>query len=597
MCDVTQTRNRNEYFEKKNAKKMKGFVRYQDLKGVGEARDETDKEVFRSIPSFGIGVIGVYRKLRDMEDSAPSIIVRESVYKKLRAADKALKAKPEYSNCQIVVTYGYRSPEIQKALWNEIIAEVNSQNPTLSDEERYEIAHTKIAHPDVAGHPTGGAVDVTIYDFNKNAFLPFGTEVGDLSSTAAYYNADGIADDAKKNRQVLHSIMKQQGFAPYLGEWWHFSYGDKEWAFYYKRPIPLYHQKQHDDISGFYHGDKYSNILINDGEIRIRLAVQKEGRLTDHALSILSKSGIDLTKDRRSFLARSNGFPLDVLFVRDDDIPSLVESGSADVGIVGENVYWEKQKNIKGNLINGIMEQSIIPNKKGFCTIERELGFGKCFLGLAVPRSSKTIRSLKDLQGKKIATSYRNLTEQFLDVHGLKGKVTIIDISGSVEIAPLVDYADAIVDIVSTGSSLKQNNLELLNDIHILDSEAILISNNASKSVPAKSVIIDSLLERIDSYLLAKKFKRVVMNVPTAKIDIITNILMNKARQVEDESSNNRISINTPIVLPSYEKNNEWSSIQIVMKLSDLWSITSDLKSNNVCNIIFYDIEGIVNGA
>ena len=612
--------SKEQYIRERDMRLRQSFVLCSHLMSVEDADAETDREGFHALPDIGIGVIGQYRALRDMENATPNIIVRESVYKKLCAADQAMKKKPEYQTCQIVVTYGYRSPEIQTALWKQLYEEIKTTYPEESEDEIREIAHTKIAYPEVAGHPTGGAVDVVIYDFEKEEFLDFGTEVGDLTTTSVYYKSDAISETARRHRTDLREFMCKQGFAPYDGEWWHFSYGDREWAYYYKRRAKrqhrneglssgesikaLYKQKDFSEISEIAHSEKYRLNKETKEELRIRLAVQKDGRLTEETLSILKRSGIEVTRGKRGFLARAGNFPLDVLFVRDDDIPNLVEAGVADLGIVGENVYWENRS--AGAPSSGVVGENSSWARKSKSIIERELGFGKCFLGLAVPRSSG-IKTLKDLVGKRIATSHHNLTEQFLEVHGLKDQVEIIDIAGSVEVAPLINYADAIIDLVSTGSSLKQNNLVLLNNIHILDSQSILISNRVASDNQEKRKIMDCLLERIDSYLLAKQYKRVIMNAPTisrAKVCDILAGLADVSNFGDDDSWNdelramqdceNPLAIGIPVVLPSYgfEK---WDTIQVIMKLSDLWRITPELKKLRVCNILFYDIEGLIN--
>ena len=616
----TSYNSKDQYIHEKDMKLRQSFVLCSHLMSVEDADIETDREGFHALPDMGIGVIGKYRALRDMESATPNIIVRESVYKKLCAADRAMKKRPEYQTCQLVVTYGYRSLEIQTALWNQIYEQIKMEYPEENENEIREIVHTKIAYPEVAGHPTGGAVDVVIYDFEKEAFLDFGTEVGDLTTTDAYYQSDAVSETAKKHRADLREFMCKQGFAPYDGEWWHFSYGDREWAYYYQRRaerqrpneeiLPeervkaLYRQKKFSQISEIAHSEKYRLSKEIKEETRIRLAVQKDGRLTEETLSILERSGIELTRGKRGFLSQAGNFPLDVLFVRDDDIPNLVEAGVADLGIVGQNVYWENRS--AGAPGSGIVGENFSWAGKSKSVIERELGFGKCFLGLAVPKSSG-MKALKDLVGKRIATSYHNLTEQFLEVHGLKDQVEIIDIAGSVEVAPLINYADAIIDLVSTGSSLKQNNLILLNNIHILDSQSILISNRVSGNDREKRKIIDRLLERIDSYLLAKKYKRVVMNAPAVNRAEICDILAGLAdvkNLGDDDSCNeelramrdcqNPLAIGIPVVLPSYGFEN-WDTIQVIMKLSDLWRITPELKKLRVCNILFYDIEGLIN--
>jgi|GEM_PF-13788 len=569
-----------------------GFVSCRDLESVTEFNPKTDCEGFYAIPSAGEGVIGIYRSFRDMENEVPNIIVRKSVYKKLCDADRALKLLPGYEDCQLVVTYGYRSPKVQAEAYARQLDIEQRAHPGVSSLALREAVHRVIAYPAVAGHPTGGAVDVIIYDIQRRKFLDFGSDLSD-ASTLAYYEAAGISTAARAHRKTLREVLCAQGFVPYDGEWWHFSYGDREWAYYLHRhaqltggaPVEmraLYNQKTTDEISEISYDDKFTVKSAQDQperQLRVRLAIQKEGRLTDETLAILKRSGISVTKDTRGFLAVSDNFPLEVLFVRDDDISNLVDAGVADLGIVGENVYWENaSKSLR----------------------KRFLGFGKCFLALAVPKNSG-IHTLEDLNGKRVATSYRRLTTQFLKDKGVTD-AKIIDIAGSVEIAPIIDYADAIVDLVSTGGSLKQNNLEVF--CVIRKSQSMLIANRNAEKNPEKKAIIDSLVERFDSYLSAKQFKRITMDVPRDRLDAVCAILseMNQLKKPEDAphetdpqppAERHPLTTGAPAVLPVYGFD-DWCSLQAVTQLSALWKKTEALKKNGVTNIVFYDIEGII---
>ncbi|MDR2752840.1 MAG: ATP phosphoribosyltransferase [Oscillospiraceae bacterium] len=600
----------NELKEARLQRLEASFVLCKDLLTVTRCNPDTDREGFYVIPSSGSGVIGRYQTLRDMENEMPNIIVRTAVYKKLTAADRALKRKAGYETCQIIVTYGYRSPHIQRALYERIYAEEQQRQPNANEETLREAAHRKIACPEVAGHPTGGAVDVIIFDYGKGKFLDFGTDISELSDKNVYYAAEAIADEQRKHRTTLRAIMCEQGFVPYDGEWWHFSYGDREWAYYmYRRRlrndgveiplVALYAQKDRNEISDIAFNDKCSlrnddALPEEDTQVRVRLAVQKDGRLTEETLSILKRSGISITQDKRGFLARSGNFPLEVLFVRDDDIPSLVEAGVADLGIVGENEYWEKTG-------NPTLRDDASPHpkaRKPKSVLKKHLGFGKCFLALAVPRDSD-IKTLQDLHGKRIATSYRRLTEEFLREKGIKN-CKIIDIAGSVEVAPLINYAHAIVDLVSTGSSLRQNNLEVF--YNILNSETVLIANAGADGDPARRQIIDSLIERIECYLFAKNYKRVIMSVQKDRLEAVCAILGKKtglfqsddALRAEDAAAPpSPILIGTPVVLDVYGFDG-WCSLQVIMEMSALWKTTEELKQNGVANIVFYDIEGII---
>jgi ATP phosphoribosyltransferase len=505
-----------DFWETEYKRLEKKFVSYKDLCEVTNLDEDADKEGFSILPTEGRELIGKYiRDFRDMEDTLPNIIVRETVYKKLCNADMALK---QYNkNYQLVVLYGYRTPEIQR---NEFRKTINKLKHKYSDHsELNEAVHRMIAVPEVSGHPTGGAVDVTVYDFKEKKYLSFGTEIHDFTTKKVYYDSPEIErydPDAKKNRKMLRSIMGKQDFVPYDGEWWHFSYGDKEWAFYKhrnserkKQPITeMKYKYSQKEISEIIYTDKYKEKEFVTKEY-IRLAVQKDGRLTEETLMVLRRSGIEINLDKRQFTMKSSNFDLELLFVRDDDIPNLVSSGIADLGIVGENVFYE--------------------NEKDNIEVLRRLGFGRCSLALAVPKDS-AIRKPSELKGKKIATSYPNITRNFFKNIGIDIEEYGIDIrnlSGSVEIAPAINYADAIVDLVSTGVSLRQNNLRDLQKI--MDSETVLIANRSKLELnTVKNNLVNALLVQIDSGLSAKKYKYIIMNVPTAFLDKFRQILLNE---------------------------------------------------------------------
>ena len=570
-----------EYRQNKSKNLELSFVKYADLLLVEDGNEETDREGFYVIPETGNSVIGRFLSLKDMENETPNIIVRETVYYMLCEADRALKRKAGYESCQIVVTYGYRSPEIQEYLFDMAMKQRRQENPNLSELDLIEMVHREIAHPQVAGHPTGGAVDVTIFDYEKKQFLEFGTEICEFGSKDIYYAARYIKPIAKKNRRILRTIMCQQGFAPYDGEWWHFCYGDKEWAYYtYKHqrkvnmtPLKaLYQQKEYDKISRIVYNEKFkTNVSKDDKKMCIRLAVQKNGRLTEETLSILKKSGIIIERDKGGFRASSENFPLEILFVRDDDISKLVDAGSADIGIVGENIYREKGSN---------------------SIIKRYLGFGKCFLALAI-RKDSTIKTIHDLSGKRIATSYRKLTEDFFKEKGVID-VEIVDIEGSVEIAPDIDYADAIVDLVSTGSSLYKNKLKVF--CNIFNSQSILIENRDTIKNKEKNHIVSQLIQRIDCYLISKRYKCVTMMVPDSELSEVVKIITSLKNGKRDYTNDNEVEsdISVPAICPIYGTKEKWFSIQTVLELTELWGKIDLLKKHDVKNILFYDIEGII---
>lgn len=222
------------------------FVRYEDLITIEEYDEKTDKEEFVLLPLEDDLVIGRYQERRNMLEYGHQIAVRKTVYEKLINVAKDLKKIN--ANYKVIVVYGFRDMKKQERYFNEILEEVKEN---FQDEmEMYEYIHKKIAVPVVSGHPTGGAVDAAIYDSKENRILDFGSEILDYSTTQCYYEADDISEEAKNNRKILRRIMMKEGFAPYDGEWWHFSYGDKEWAFYYDKEKALYNQVEASRIFG-----------------------------------------------------------------------------------------------------------------------------------------------------------------------------------------------------------------------------------------------------------------------------------------------------------------------------------------------------------
>lgn len=220
------------------------FVKYQDLITVKELDKDTCNEEFVKIPESGNKVIGRYITSLNEKEYSEIIRVRKTVLEMLNKVDTLLKEIN--SNYQILVVYGYRSMDKQVKFFNE---EINKYKNDFDNElDLYEFVHEKIAVPTVAGHPTGGAVDVVIYDMNKNEIIDFGTKVHDYDDCKSYIYYDNISSSAKDNRMLLRKIMMQVGFAPYDGEWWHFSYGDREWAYYYKKDKYLYSQVEKDIV-------------------------------------------------------------------------------------------------------------------------------------------------------------------------------------------------------------------------------------------------------------------------------------------------------------------------------------------------------------
>ncbi|HHE55863.1 MAG TPA: ATP phosphoribosyltransferase [Caldithrix abyssi] len=289
---------------------------------------------------------------------------------------------------------------------------------------------------------------------------------------------------------------------------------------------------------------------INERKNVLTLAIQKSGRLNEKTLHILEECGIRIGNGGKGKLkAVSNTFPLEILFLRDDDIPECVADGIAHVGIVGENVVREKDRQVE--------------------IIER-LGFARCRLSIAVPKQMN-YTGLEDLNGLKIATSYPNILRKFLKEKALQAE--IYEINGSVEIAPSIGLADVIFDIVSTGSTLLSNGLKEVETV--LKSEAVLIANkNLSKDQKA---LLDQLVFRLHAVLKAKNFKYILLNVPNEKIDTICNILP---------------GMKSPTVMPLALKG--WSSLHSVIEEKAFWEVIQQLKQNGAQGILVIPIEKMI---
>jgi len=241
-----------------------------------------------------------------------------------------------------------------------------------------------------------------------------------------------------------------------------------------------------------------SKSIIN-GDNRLRLAIQRNGRLTDETLKLLRLISLEFESYGQKLLSRCRNFPLSILYGRDDDIPGYVGLGTADLGIVGRNLIYEEGVEV--------VELSA-------------LGFGYCQLVVAVLRDAP-YQTFHDLKEVKIATSYPNSARRFFAEHGESPEV--ITISGSVEMAPGLALADAIVELTATGSTLLLNDLRQIHTI--LESEAVLVANKASMDDPAKRVLIDRLLMRIEAVRAAKRYKYVMMNAPRAQLDAIKAVV------------------------------------------------------------------------
>ncbi len=281
----------------------------------------------------------------------------------------------------------------------------------------------------------------------------------------------------------------------------------------------------------------------------LRIAVQSKGRLYEDTIQLLQEAGIKLNNKKRTLLVPASNFPLEFLFLRDDDIPESVASGVADIGIVGENEYVEKGKG---------------------ADIVKRLGFSKCRLSLAIPKDEK-YEDVKWFEGKKIATSYPVILQQFLDANKIKSSIHVIN--GSVEVAPSIGLADAIFDIVSSGGTLVSNRLK---EVEVaMYSEALLIG---SKDLSAdKKEILDELIFRIEAVQAAEGKKYLLMNAPQDKLDEIIAILP---------------GMRSPTVTPLATEG--WSSIQSVVEEKRFWEIISKLKALGAEGILVLPIEKMI---
>ena len=286
-------------------------------------------------------------------------------------------------------------------------------------------------------------------------------------------------------------------------------------------------------------------------EQKLRIAVQSKGRLYEETMDLLSESGIKLAAVKRTLLVPSRNFPVELLFLRDDDIPESVANGTADIGIVGLNEVLEKNRDVK---------------------IIKELGFSRCRLSLAVPQHIG-YQGLEWFNGRRIATSYPFILDKFLKDNNIEGDIPVI--SGSVEIAPGIGLADAIFDIVSSGSTLISNNLVEVSTV--MESQAVLIAGNKADLVAEKQAVLDELLFRIDAVKAADGKKYILMNVPKDKLDKVLSILP---------------GMKSPTVLPL--ANAEWCSVHSVLEEKKLWSTVSRLKEAGAESILTLDIEKMI---
>lgn len=281
----------------------------------------------------------------------------------------------------------------------------------------------------------------------------------------------------------------------------------------------------------------------------LKIAIQKSGRLSDDSKKLLKECGIKFNNGKNQLVAPSTNFPIEILYLRVADIPQYVADGIADIGIIGENVFLEKNENIDN---------------------AKALGFSKCRLSLAIQKS-ETYTDLSFFEGKKIATSYPIILSNFLAKNNITADIH--QISGSVEIAPNIGLADAVCDIVSTGSTLLSNGLKEVTTI--LKSEAILVKNK--NLTPEKSKTFEKLLFRIDAVQAAQTSKYILLNAPTEAIPEIVRILP---------------GAKSPTILPLALEG--WSSLHSVVKEETFWDVIDELKQKGAEGILVIPIEKII---
>ena len=281
----------------------------------------------------------------------------------------------------------------------------------------------------------------------------------------------------------------------------------------------------------------------------LRIAVQSKGRLFDDTMNLLNEADIKISSSKRTLLVQSSNFPLEVLYLRDDDIPQSVATGVADIGIVGENEFAEKNEDAR---------------------IVTKLGFSKCRLSLAIPKNID-YNGIEWFNGRKIATSYPVILKNYLDNNGINAEIHVI--TGSVEISPGIGLADGIFDIVSSGSTLVSNNLKEVEVV--MKSEAVLIAN---KNLDAdKHDILDKMLFSIEAVRNAEDKKYVRMNAPKSRLDDIINVLP---------------GLKSPTVIPLADQ--EWCSVHTVLDEKRFWEIIGKLKELGAQGILVTPIEKMI---
>lgn len=290
---------------------------------------------------------------------------------------------------------------------------------------------------------------------------------------------------------------------------------------------------------------------------RLRIALQKKGRLAENSFNLLRKCGLNFTVRGGGLLARVKNMPIDLLLVRDDDIPSFVANNAADIGVVGENV---------------LVEEQLISNIELDANIIMRLGFSKCKLCLASP-DGKPLKSIKSLENTRIATTYPGVLRKFLFKENIKA--TLVEMKGAVELAPSIGIADSVCDLVSSGATLEANGLKVFKTI--LDSEAVLIQSKRLLT-PEKELLLKKVLRRIDGVIKSSETKYVMLNAPREKVDKITKLLPGS---------------DSPTIVPLAGRDN-LVALQAVCTEKILWENLEDLKSLGARAILVLPIEKMI---
>ena len=293
----------------------------------------------------------------------------------------------------------------------------------------------------------------------------------------------------------------------------------------------------------------------------LRIAVQSKGRLFDDTMNLLAEADIKISASKRTLLVQSSNFPLEVLYLRDDDIPQSVATGVADIGVVGENEFVERLR-VSESEDSGMHGED--------ADIVSRLGFSKCRLSLAIPKEID-YKGVEWFNGKKIATSYPGILKQFLDKNGIEAEIHVI--TGSVEISPGIGLADGIFDIVSSGSTLVSNNLREVEVV--MQSEALLIGNKQLSA--EKRAILEQMLFRFKAVKDAEDKKYVRMNAPKARLQEIIDVLP---------------GLKSPTIIPLAD--DEWCSVHTVLDQKQFWEIIGKLKEMGAQGILVTPIEKMI---